>query len=374
MRLKRIKDSSFILLLAFLNVFAMSGAAELFNYNNVMAYLSIPLFLWGVNKRQQVIRFSLFEKTMYVLLLVVMILGILMEYNADASQLINLIVTFGFPLWCTLFARIPWEEHDFYKLGIYGGVLGILLCVLFLPGRSFSGWNPNSPILVVPILFFSLSCIACSNTSKKKRNLSMTIIFVSSVIVIELLGNRSSLLSIFLFAAFVVLYRQLTKRNLCWIALIIIALNVLIPYGYETINSMSLFDSLHDMASSMIEEKKEGGFNGREDLWTFSIWKIKENPFFGEFGVSPIYPHNLSIDLQLAFGWLGWLAFAWMAIVVLFRTFREHSPYNIFPLAFLCLVFLNTFENVLACCDYFVVFSYVLPAVALRMKYPKKVK
>ena len=31
----------------------------------------------------------------------------------------------------------------------------------------------------------------------------------------------------------------------------------------------------------------------------------------------------------------------------------------------LCIIFMNTFENVFSCCNVFVVFSYMLPAVVL---------
>lgn len=356
----------FVLLLGFLNLFASSGYAVNLNYTSTMTWLSIPLYLWVANKPQKFIRFKSMEKGAYTFYFVIMLFAIIITYNSQAFQLTNLVVTFGLPLWCLFFTTLQWEKLDLYKLGIYAGALGLMLIALFMPGRWLSGWNSNSPVFAMPSVLFSLSCIWCSNAKFMKRAVAMAVIWVLAVFLLEIMMNRGSILALILFGAIIFAQSRLSTRLLRIFAISIIALNVIIPYFHDTISNMNLFEFMEESATSMIAEKKEG-FSGREDLWEESVRRINENPVIGTVGVRGLYPHNFSMDLLICFGWVGWIAFSWMTLVVLFRSFHEKSIYNIFSLAFLCYVFLNTFENVFACCNMFVIFSYMMPAVALRM-------
>ncbi len=362
----------FVLLLGFLNLFASSGLADNLNYTSTMTFFSFPLFMWIAKKPQKYIFFNSTEKGFYKVFFVIMLFAILISYNDKAFQLTNLVVTFGLPLWCRIFTRLPWERLDFYKLGIYSGVLGLALISLFMPGRWLSGWNSNSPIFAMPLVLFSLSCIWCSDAKFMKRAVTIAVIWVLTILFLEIMMNRGSILALILFAVFLFAQSRLSPRRLRIIAISIIALNVIIPYFYDSIEKMSLFEFMEDSAASLIEERKEGGFNGREYFWYETVRRINENPVIGTVGVRSLYPHNFSMDLLICFGWFGWIAFVWMTLVVLFRTIREKSVYNVFPMAFLCFVFLNTFENVFACCNMFVIFSCIIPAVALRMNKKSK--
>lgn len=286
---------------------------------------------------------------------------VLMHYNSQASQFRNLVVAFGVVMWVKTFSLIRWEFKDFFTLGIISTIAAIGQLYLFLPGHAWSGWNPNSAIGVIPLLFFGLACIWCSNRNRVKWVAAL--LYFIFLLEVSALENRSSLLALILFAVIVLTRQCMLKRTwFRWLYVLVIILNVLIPYMNELISHSALFQDILDFSSQFIS--KGGGFNNREELWIAAIYDSRKNPFWGMYGVRPFYAHNFSMDMLMSFGWVGLLIFFVMLIIILERSFKEDSNYNIFLVGFVCLLLINTFENIFACNDFFTIFAFCLPAVS----------
>lgn len=350
-----------ILLVAFSNVFCLSGVANLIHFSDRLSELSLIGMIWLAYKRKPAILSNIWYNLCVVSILIMVILSLL-NYNAKAMQLCNLVVTFGIVFWVQLFSHLRWERKDLFQLGTVVCLFALLLSYLFLPGHAWSSWNSNSSISVVPILLFGLACVWCSDF-KLAHLLTIPIVLVYILIISEL-ENRTSFNAIVVFCLIIITRSAVLHKKWYRIVYIsIIFLNVMVPFFANFIAESNIFHQILNMSS--VGEGKAGGFNGREFLWEYSIMLNAENPLFGLYGVRPLYPHNFSMDLLIEYGWIGWLTFYGMVVAIMENVFRENSKYNVFAMAFVCIIFLNTFENVFSCCNVFVVFSYMLPAVAL---------
>lgn len=350
-----------VLLLAFSNVFAASGAANALHFSERLSMVALVGMLWLASKNMPPILENRLNGLCTASVVLMAALSIL-NYEPKAMQLCNMVVTFGIVFWVQLFSRMKWENRDLFRLGIIVCILGYIINYQFLPGQAWSGWNPNSSIGVVPIMFFGLACIWCSDY-KYAHWLTIPIVLLYSFI-ISTLSNRSSFYAVVVFCLLVVLRKPVLEKKWFRVTyLCIIILNVAVPYFNGYIAESDFFTDI--IGASSVGVDKEGGFNGRESLWAQATMYNAGSPIFGLYGVRPIYPHNFSMDLLVEYGWLGWLTFFGMVVSIMEKVFREKSRYNVFAIAFLNVIFLNTFENVFACCNMFVVFTYMLPAVAL---------
>lgn len=350
-----------VLLLAFSNVFAASGAANAIHFSERLSAIALLVMLWLSTKSMP----PILENRWYgfcVASVVLMAVLSIMNYNAKAMQLCNMVTTFGIVFWVQLFSMMKWEDRNLFSLGIAVCLLGYFLNYQFLPGQAWSGWNPNSSIGVVPIMFFGVACIWCSDYKFAHIVAVPIVILYSSII--STLNNRSAFYAVVAFCLLVLLRKPVLKRN--WYRVVyfsIILLNVAVPLFNTFIVGSDFFNEI--IGSSSVGAEKMGGFNGREKLWAMAVMYNAKSPMFGMYGVRPIYPHNFSMDLLIEYGWLGWLTCFGMVVAIMEKVFRENSRYNVFAIAFVSVVFLNTFENVFSCCNMFVVFTYMLPAVAL---------
>lgn len=350
-----------VLLLAFSNVFAPSGAANALHFSERLSMVTLVGMLWLATKNMPPILENRWNGLCTVSVVLIAVLSAL-NYEQKAMQLCNLVVTFGVVFWVQLFSRMKWEIRELFRLGIAVCMLGYFLNYQFLPGQAWSGWNPNSSIGVVPIMFFGLACIWCSDY-KFAHWLSIPIVLIY-LSIISALDNRSAFYAVVAFCLLVLLRKPVLKKK--WYRVVyfsIILLNVVVPFFNSFIVGSNFFNEI--IGASSIGAEKMGGFNGREELWAMAVMYNAKSPIFGMYGVRPIYPHNFSMDLLVEYGWLGWLTFYGMVVAIMEKVFRENSRYNVFAIAFVSVIFLNTFENVFSCCNMFVVFTYMLPAVAL---------
>jgi len=147
-----------------------------------------------------------------------------------------------------------------------------------------------------------------------------------------------------------------------WIYAVIIAMGVITPFFQDYIANNELFQDI----ISLTKGDKMGGFNGREILWHKAVGIIEENPMMGKEGWRVIYFHNFSLDVLIQYGWLGWVTFSTIVIVILERCFVPGSKYNILLYAFIVLLLLNTYENAFLANNYFTIFPYFLTGIAWR--------
>lgn len=350
-----------VLLLAFSNVFAPSGAANALHFSERLSMVSLLGMLWLATKNMPPILENHWFGLCSASVILMAVLSI-MNYNPKAMQLCNMVVTFGIVFWVQLFSCMKWESRELFRLGIAVCLLGHFLNYQFLPGQAWSGWNPNSSIGVVPIMFFGLACIWCSDYKFAHWLTIPIVLFYLSII--SALDNRSAFYAVVAFCLLVLARIPVLQKKWYRVAYIsIIILNMAVPYYNSFIAESDFFTEI--IGASSVGSGKEGGFNGREILWAMAARYNAGSPIFGLYGVRPIYPHNFSMDLLVEYGWIGWLTFYCMVVAIMEKVFRDNSRYNVFAIAFVSVIFLNTFENVLSCCNMFVVFTYMLPAVAL---------
>jgi hypothetical protein len=89
----------------------------------------------------------------------------------------------------------------------------------------------------------------------------------------------------------------------------------------------------------------------------------------GAAGMRPVYLHNFSMDVLSEFGWIGWSTFVLMLVMLFEKCFNESNfRANIFLLAMVCFIVLNTFENALFANGAFSILPYFFFAIAWRLK------
>lgn len=356
-----------LVIFALTNVFAVSGIAQQINFNYAMGWTAtLCLFMFGGKFTKEYFFSKPSLNLLYYFILILWGTYILLNYR-NSNQIVNFITLFGLPFFVSLIASVNWNNLNYQKIGITLNILSCLLVWLFLPGHILSGWNSNSPIFIVPIMLFGLSCIAVSDYTPK-RMLILLIGALDAFLILKL-ANRSALLAIFLF--FVgYFFPKIYKNKLYFIIslLVLIVFNVAAPLFQEIIVNSDIYKSAINVSASSVE--KSGGLNGREDLWFMALKVIDIHPLLGNDGSRylGIYFHNFSLDILIQFGWVGWMAFFSMYIFVIVKCFTPDSAVNIFLWGFICLLFLNTFENAMVCNDYFAIFPYLLVAVPLYFK------
>lgn len=362
---------SFIVVIAALSVstiFLTSGIADAFKLNEKLSYLAILLFVLMYHRTICILSPNVKSITLATVALVAIL--VFMNYNSNATQLIQLVSTFGIVSFVELFCLFKWESKDLFKLGLTLSLLTLLVSYLLLPGHMLQGWNSNSVSAAFPMFVMSI-CLLWVSDHKLRLFVAGGIFFIFLSLVSQL-ENRSTLMAtLFLGLTVVVPLFCRNKTIFRCFYIVVILVNLLIPFLNDVIADMDVFKSLLGEVAEMTQSGKMGGssFNGREELWEWSIDLQNESPLFGCYGVRPFYPHNFSMDLLNNFGWVGYITFYIMLISVLEFAYREGSKYNVFLVGLMSVIFLNTFENSFTCCGYLQFFVWVLPAIAIRINH-----
>lgn len=279
-------------------------------------------------------------------------------------KIVNFTSLFGLLIGTGIISEFKWEHINMYRSGIMLSLFALVVIYLFLPGHLLHGWNANSTIFIIPILFLGMALIYCSvENSVRTRLFSFYCCALMGFLLIHSLDNRSSLLALSLFSIIPLCPRILNSRK--WFRIIyitIIAMGVIIPFFQDYIANTGIFQNLIQLTS----EKKAGGFNGREELWHQAVELIGENPVIGKGGWRVIYFHNFSLDVLIQYGWLGWMAFNAIVISLLERCFVPGSRHNVFLYAFIILLLMNTYENAFLANNFFTIFPYFLTGIAWR--------
>ncbi|MBE5739547.1 MAG: O-antigen ligase family protein [Clostridiales bacterium] len=368
---KKKQDNTFfviaILLLAFSNVFALSGYAYSISYTEIATLLTLVLLLFGIAansmKRQRVYSIDT------LLLVTCLLYGVAMVFSWKSFyQLTNLVTLFGISVWMNAFSKLKWDDKKFAACGVACSVYAVVMIALFLPGSLLSGWNSNSAIAILPVAIFGIACLMMVKAKWKTWAILITIILVS-VLILQL-ENRSAFLAfvIFLLAClFKKLYSNRTAFRIFYIT--ILALNILLPLFFEIASSTKLFKIISNVLLDVFDKS---GLNGREEVWAAAVEKFRENPWFGTLGYRTTYFHNFSLDVLTQFGLVGWIIFFAVLIFIFEKSFKENEKSNLFLIGFICLIFLNTFESVLFCNNYFMIFAYLLLGMCWKKETSEK--
>lgn len=353
-------------LLSLTTVFLCSGFAGLFKLNEILSYLAIVLFALYMKKGKAILKPSICTATTLIVCLFVML--VVINYDGKHRQLVNLCSTFGIVFFVKIFSRIKWETKNYGKLGLLWGVCAVFVGYLLMPGHIFDGWNSNSISSMFPV--FVISACSFRVMEKKLKWVYIGILFILFVGITSQLENRSTLIATLLLLLLIIYPIFNKNRKLFRMLYVgIILVNLLIPILNSMVANTDLFKDLIGTTSEMTATGKTGesAFNGREELWQMSMLLQDKNPLFGLCGIRLFYPHNFSMDILNIFGWIGYMTFYVLLISVLEYAYSEGSKYNIFLVGFVCVIFLNTFENMFTCCDYMQFFVYCIPAIALRV-------
>ena len=351
--------------LAFNDFFQYSGFAVKLDWSVTLCYLGWLLLVWYV--------FFMKEKSIHPI--VVLLWGLfachMFFYSMPLSeQLVTvtpLLTVYALTLILSLW---KWTPERLRVGGILSLIYVLGMAVSLLPGRIFSGWNPNSSIILIPNLIFGLAAAFIFGSKK--------VIFVSLYIglmilsVIGKLQNRSSVLCVLLFIACILLqvYKRRATFRIAYISLI--AFNLLLPFLFSLLENSALYNFLTDLSLDLF--RKQILLNGREILWpqVISLLLQQDNIFWGTGGERLVYSHNLSLDTLSCAGISGYCLFIVSIIFLLEKGFELQSKNNIFLYGFLALFLLNTFENVMICNNTYMIFQYMLLAIPISLKRKKE--
>lgn len=358
-----------LILIAFLNVFSLSGIGAQLKIVEKCAFISVPALLWSISrKNRNVIILPRWMGIFYIIVVGLMTISMLMQWHRT-FQLANYITLFGIVPWINLFGRIRWKKYDMTISGAVVALFGLFFTYLFLPGHAFEGWNSNSPVFSVPIALFGIVAL---NLSKNKLFKLSSYLFIYLLIMMLLqLENRSALIAGILFAVVMIFKRIIFKKNYFLIfSYFIIIGNVLFPLLQESILQLSIFQNTLDLSGQIVQ--KNLGLNGRDELWRNAISIANESPIYGYGGFRNLYPHNFSLDVAQQWGWLTVFAYYSVLLFVVTKCYKKNSPYNLYVAAFVCLMLMNTFENAFVSNGFFTIFPYVFLAITLQYNYTVK--
>lgn len=360
------KQILIIILFLILSLVSISGFGAIINFNQFVLYLiGAAIIIYIYRRHQNTLSLGQFS----VIISIVCIIEFLNIYFnwITPVQLLNYCTLFGLVIGINLLSQIKWEHISFFKGGLLLWTFSWITIQLFLPDRALSGWNPNSPILIIPAIFCALGLILYSS-SNFKLIIFYGVAFISLLSILEL-ENRSALISLIVFTILPLPILNNIYKKKIWFRIfyiLIIFLNIAFPLFSDLIGNYEWYNDLVGFSQEYIE--KQGGFSGRDKLWNIGLLQLYQSPLLGYAGTRSIYLHNFSIDVLTQFGWLGWGTFILMVIIILEKVFKENSNSNIFLAGFLCLWIVNTFENAFLADNAFTILPYILLAIAWRLK------
>lgn len=347
-------------LIGFMNVFSISGFATQWALIDICTWGSMLLFVgeFFTNKKENLL---LPKYVTGILGLAVLLIGLTMFMNYQKiEQLTNMVTLFGIVMWIQLLSKLHWEFCDFKIIGLVSLLFGMCITYNFLPGHVLAGWNSNSSIVAIPIVLFG--CVALWLTGEKWMRIIVLLACCLLFSIAQGLNNRSSQLIILLFLLLLLFPFPVYKKK--WFRLFylfVIVFNVIWPLLYEDLLQMPVVKDFFDVGT--VISGKDAGLNGRESVWKICRMYISDSPLLGHAGLRYIYSHNFSLDVLGQFGWMGWIVYILSLICIFERVFQEGSPYNLYLVAFICFLLMNTFENMMVSNEGFTIFSYILLAI-----------
>lgn len=355
-------------LIGFMNVFSISGFATQWALIDICTWGSMLLFVgeFFTNKKENLL---LPKYVTGILGLAVLLIGLTMFMNYQKiEQLTNMVTLFGIVMWIQLLSKLHWEFCDFKIIGLVSLLFGMCITYNFLPGHVLAGWNSNSSIVAIPIVLFG--CVALWLTGEKWMRIIVLLACCLLFSIAQGLNNRSSQLIILLFLLLLLFPFPVYKKK--WFRLFylfVIVFNVIWPLLYEDLLQMPVVKDFFDIGT--VISGKDAGLNGRESVWKICRMYISDSPLLGRAGLRYIYSHNFSLDVLGQFGWMGWIVYILSLICIFERVFQEGSPYNLYLVAFICFLLMNTFENMMVSNEGFTIFSYILLAIPFYLNKKK---
>ncbi len=349
---------------AILTITAVSGFGHSLNINEVMTItFALVAIVYSFRPYNNIPPLGKWVR-LFVLLSCCTIAFSVMLSEFETYKIVNFTSLFGLLVGTGIVSELKWENINMFRTGLGISAFALIVIYLFLPGHLLHGWNSNSAIFMIPILLSGMSLIYCSDEiTQRKKYIGFYACALIGFVLISSLDNRSSLLALSLFSAIPFcpwFFRS--KKCFRWIYVSIITIGVITPLFQDFIANTEFFQEIIRLTKG----NKMGGFNGREILWQKAVDIIEKNPLFGQGGWRVIYFHNFSLDVLIQYGWLGWITFTTIVIVIMERCFIPRSKYNIFLYAFIVLLLMNAYENAFLANNYFTIFPYFLTGITWR--------
>lgn len=355
-----------IVLLAFNDIFQYSGYGGMLNWSRLVCIICVVCTGFFVLQHQYIE--NSFPNIILAITGIWVIISLFLNWENN-SQLLNIIpILFVIPV-VNMLSNIQWDEKRCGVCSLALMAYAILMIYLFQPGQLFSGWNSNSSIVLVPVLFCAVA-MGIFNGKKYIAILSL-LSAVYSLSMIWALENRSSSLCVLLFL--IVLLFRIYKRGRIVFRIfysVIIALNIIIPFINASLQKLSIYSQLIQLSDVWFG--KNTLLNERDILWDSAIHQFQEHPLLGNGGIRTLYSHNLSTDVLIAVGIMGWIFFIVSCVILMEKAFKPGAKSNLFLYGFAILFLLNTFENVMVCNYVFPIFQYMLIAIPISLNREKE--
>ena len=357
--LQDILYAGLLVILAFNDFFQYSGYAYNLDWSSTICYMAWAVFFWYVVFAQKG-----YLRIVVTLLWTVFFCHMFFYSKPFEEQLLTVTpLLTAYALTLTL-SKLRWTSERLQLCGVCLLVYVLIMLVSLQPGHIFSGWNPNSPIILTPSLLCGIAMTFVYG-GRKIKLLTMTLT-IMCMWVIASLENRSSVLCIVAFLAVTMssIYKKnLTVFRITYISLIVF--NLLTPFLWD---NLPFYDLLEGISADMFN--KSVLMNGRQDLWPQVLETLsRQDIIWGYGGRRLIYSHNLSLDTFSCAGIAGYCLYITSIIFLLEKGFKAGSKNNIFLYGFLMLLVMNTFENVMVCNNTYMVFQYMLLAIPISLNF-----
>jgi hypothetical protein len=188
------------------------------------------------------------------------------------------------------------------------GAAGIIVLYIYDYGSFFSGWNDNA-ISMIGLFSFVFFSIYLNYVRKKKKFIIWCSVAVLYVSLLSQTNCRSASIAIVLAIACIIFRQRIIKVinhkkfNFFFINFPLIVAIIVILIG-----NSSYFNELNQWSldQSRFNPVQKGIFNGRNDIWEFSLELLSRSNYLG-IGQFKINFHNSGIAALTVFGVLGYI-------------------------------------------------------------------
>lgn len=359
--MKNIKKSQFsahlrvpfftIVIIFIIAVSNISNTSILFLFAKGIIILSIYFYI--IIKKQKNIFTQIVEEIMpikYFLLLVILSIASLTftsNFNYGLNKTLNLVLNIPILLILKHFfdiSNITKRDNIIFTISIIG-IISFFLIILIDPFDQsklyvfeFTRWSHVIFSRMMSLLFF-IVLITFIYSSKKKKQIGLTLIMSLMLYQIYYANLRAATIGVIIFGISIIIY-ALIKSQLNFNKSMLLFASLGITVFFISITPTSeYFENRYSEPTKIFngDVPEDGGINARLIAYKKSIEIIKENPIIGvgvggfnaykndEFLTWIKYPHNIFLEFQVELGLFGSLFFFFYLI----KTFKILYAINI---------------------------------------------
>ena len=272
--------------------------------------------------------------------------------NESTMSIFGTFITAAFPLY---FIGLRFDVSKHWRLLYILSIINIWFFIIYIfsnDNTATSGQAMLSSYMHRAYVLLPQLLVVIVELFKKANPLNVLTV-IAGIVILMMCGNRGSVLLLFLFILFCILFISEKKRNIGIYAGIISVFAVAIYYFKSLSDVLMMLFSRFGMSSRVLARLSEGTFftsSGR-DIITKKLWTaILEKPILG-YGLTSdrtfveSYAHNFAFELWMSFGLIAGtillIVIAYIVVKSLVKTKEKTSKAFLFML--ICIGLLKLF-------------------------------